>query len=104
MYLVVETVDNPRPAEPLEVWFEPWGMPYTLAPGRSFRVVATSAVRGALEITRGESRVVVYAGSGATLQVWCDGQLVGDLSYKFPELPPGMSTRSFVGTMFGSPE
>jgi hypothetical protein len=51
MVEVVEIISNPL-AEPSEVWFEPWGMPHTLAPGQSFRVVVVSEQRGELEVVR----------------------------------------------------
>jgi hypothetical protein len=102
MFEVIETIANPL-AEPSEVWFEPWGMPHTLAPGQSFRVVAVSEQPGELEVVRDGSRIGVYAWPGCTVRVYCGDQLVEDFSIKFPELPPGMSTRSFIGFIFGGP-
>lgn len=87
----VEIISNPR-AEPLEVWFEPWGMPHTLAPGRSFRVVAVSDQPGRLEVVQDEPGVTVYAWPGATVRVDCDGRPVDDFAIPCPPLPPGIST------------
>jgi hypothetical protein len=102
MFEVVEIIANPLD-EPSEVWFEPWGMPHTLAPGESFRVVAVSEQRGELEVVRDGSRIAVYAWPGSTMRVYRDEHLVEDFSIKFPELPRGMSTKSFAGFMFGGP-
>lgn len=38
---------------------------------------------------------------GSTLQVYNGDNLVDDFNIVFPELPPGMSPRSFVEMMFG---
>jgi len=106
MYEVTEIIDNPW-SEPVEVWFEPWGMPHTLDPGRSFRVVAASdeADRGRLEIDREDGYVAVYGWPGCTIRVYLGNELVDDLNIKFPReaFPPGMTAKSFVGFMFGGP-
>jgi hypothetical protein len=102
VFEVVEEIANPH-AETLEVWFEPWGMPHTLAPGQSFRVVAVSEEQGQLEVERKGSWVAVYGWPGCTMRVYCGEELVDDFSIKFPGLPPDMSTKSFIGFMFGGP-
>ncbi len=102
MFEVIEIIENPL-TEPLEVWFEPWGMPHTLAPGQSFRVVAVSEQQGKLEVVRDGSCIAVYAWPGSTMRVYLGEQLIEDFSIKFPELPPGMSTKSFVGFIIGGP-
>jgi hypothetical protein len=102
MFESIETISNPL-AEPLEVWFEPWGTTHTLAPGPSFRIVAVSEERGELEVVRDGANVAVHAWPGSTMRVYCGDLLVEDFSIKFPDLPPGMSTRSFIGFMFGGP-
>jgi len=38
-----------------------------------------------------------------TVRVYQGELLIGDLNTEFPELPPDMSTRSFVETMFTRP-
>ena len=45
----------------------------------------------------------LYAWPGSTMRVYLGEQLVEDFSIKFPELPPGMSTKSFVGFMLRGP-
>jgi hypothetical protein len=102
VFEVVEEITNPH-EESLEVWFEPWGMPHTLTPGQSFRVVAVSEEQGRLEVEREGSRVAVYGWPGCTMRVYRGEELVDDFSIKFPGLPPGVSTKSFIGFMFGGP-
>lgn len=102
MFEVVEVISNPLD-EPLEVWFEPWGMPHTLTPDLSFRVVAMSDRQGELEIVWDGSQIAVYAWPGSTMRVYCGEQLIDDFSIVCPELPPGTSTKSFTGFMFGEP-
>ena len=88
---------------PLQVWFEPWGMPHTLRPGESFRVVGRSSQPGEMEVVEADGSVAVYGWPGSTLRVYNGDVLVDDFSSVFPELPPGMSPRSFVEFMFGGP-
>ncbi len=99
MFEVIEIIENPL-TEPLEVWFEPWGMPHMLAPGRrrsaSWRSCQSASGAVILEVEQGESRRAVYAWPGSTMCVYCGDQLVDDFSIKFPELPPGTSTKSFI--------
>lgn len=102
MFEVVEEIANTG-AESLEVWFEPWGMQHTLSPGQMFRVVAASEEIGRPEIEREGSRVVVYGWSGCTLRVYCGEELIDDFAIKMPSLPPGISAKSFIGSLFGRP-
>ncbi len=76
-------------------------MPHTLPLGQSFRVIGRSPQAGQLEVTRSDGAVAVYAWAGATLRVYNGEALVDNFSFVFPELPPGMSTQSFISTMFG---
>src|SRR4051812_11847271 len=89
--------------DPLEVWFEPWGMPYTLQPGESFRVVAESEKPGQLETEFAPTGVVVYGWPGCTMKVLLGDVLVEEFSSKVPDVPPGLSVKSFIGLMFGGP-
>ncbi len=100
MFEDVEIIVNSL-AVPVEVYFEPWGMNHALGPGESFRVVAVSEQEGKLEVTRRESLIAVYGWPGSTMRVYRDDVLVDDFSLKFPDLPPGLSTRSFIDLMFG---
>ncbi len=76
-------------------------MPHPLPPGEAFRVVGRSSQPGKIELVAGDSSVAVYGWPGSTLQVYNGDAMVDDFSVVFPELPPGMSPRSFVEVMFG---
>lgn len=95
-------VTNPGP-NPLEVWFEPWGKSHSLAPGESFRVEGRSPQSGQMEVVESDGSLAVYGWPGSTLRVYNDKVLVDEFSIGFPELPPGMSFRTFVEVMFGGP-
>lgn len=97
-----QVVVNPGPG-PLQVWFEPWGMPHALPPGESFRVVGRSPQPGRMEVVEADGSVAVYGWPGSTLRVFNGDALVDDFNIVFPELPPGMSPREFVEFMFGGP-
>jgi hypothetical protein len=103
MFETAELIDNPGDS-PLEVWFEPWGITHSLAPGSSFRVVVASREPGSLDVTREGSLVAVYCWPGCTLRVFRGQDLVEDCSIEVPALPPGMSVRSFIGRLFGGPD
>lgn len=98
----VQVVTNPG-STPLQVWFEPWGMPHLLSPGEEFRVVGISPQPGRMEVVEVDGSVAVYGWNGSTLQVYNGDELVDDFSLVFPELPPGMSSRGFIEFMFGGP-
>ena len=102
MFKVTDHVANTS-AEPVEVWFEPWGTPHSLQPGETFCIVAESEQQGQLEIEQSSSRIVVFGWPRCTIKVFCGDELIDDFSVKFPELPPGRSTKSFIDLMFGGP-
>jgi hypothetical protein len=98
----VQVISNPGPT-PIQVWFEPWGMPHPLPSGETFRVVGRSPQPGPMEVVNADGSVVVYGWPGSTLRVYNGEALVDDFNIVFPELPPGMSPRGFVEFMFGGP-
>jgi hypothetical protein len=100
MFEITEHVTNTS-AVTVEVWFEPWGEPHSLQPGETFRVVAQSEQQGQLEVEHKSSAIAIYGWPGCTMKVFCGEELVNDFSIMFPELPPGMSAKSFIGFMFG---
>lgn len=102
MYEVVETLQAPAD-RPLNVWFEPWCDGLTFPPGAVVELRATAPKEGRLEIESGEEGVAVYGWPGCTLKVLVDGGVVQDFSLPFPDLPPGMDMKRFVGFMFGPP-
>ena len=93
----MQVVTNPGPA-PLQVWFEPWGMPHPLQPGEAFRVVGRSQQPGRMELVASDGSVAVYGWPGSTLRVYNGEVLVDDFSTVFPELPPGMPPAVVVAT------
>jgi hypothetical protein len=103
MFEVIEVVEN-LSTQPLEVWFEPWGMPHDLPPGETFRVIATAEEPGELEITYEDHRATVYGWAGCTMRVYCGDDLVDDFNIKFPPLPnKGISTKTLIHALFGGP-
>lgn len=89
----------------LTVWIEPWGQDLQVPPGQSLDLVARSPSEGRLEVVNGVEEVAVYAWPDATIQAFCQGELIYDMNITFPSaaLPAGMSARSFVEFMFGGP-
>jgi hypothetical protein len=102
VFEVVETLQAP-PDRALNVWFEPWADGLTFSPGTVAELRATAPNEGRLEIEHQENGVAVYGWPGCTLKVLVGGEVARDFSVPFPELPPGMDMKSFVGFMFGPP-
>jgi hypothetical protein len=102
VFEVVETLQAP-PDQSLNLWFEPWADGLTLPPGLVVELRATAPAEGRLEIDWQERGVAVYGWPGCTLKVVIGGEVVRDFSIPFPELPPGMNVKGFVGFMFGPP-
>ena len=88
---------------PVEVWFEPWGMPHSLLPGESFRVIACSNQPGKLEISEEQGSIAVYAWNGCIMTVYQGTRLIEDFTIVLPDLPDEVSTSTFVRSMFGGP-
>ena len=72
-------------------------------PGESFRVVAVSDEDGQLEVDHDDTGVAVYGWPGCTIRVYSEDDLIDDFSTKFPAFRAGMSTKSFIGFLFGGP-
>jgi len=103
MFERTESVANTG-SEVLEVHLEPWGCIHLLQPRQVLRVVARGADDGDFEVVRTPDTVTVFAWPGTTAKAFEGGVLVQDLSTPVPEVPHGMSMRSFVATMFGAGE
>jgi hypothetical protein len=88
-------------AEPIEVYFEPWGTMRPLAPGAAFEVSTTSEVDGALQVVSEAGRIAVCAWPGCTMSVYQAGVLVENFSVRVPILSRGMPSRDFISTMLG---
>ncbi len=58
MFELTERIDNTG-GQSVEVCFEPWGMPDTLAAGESFELVAASSEAGQLEVVKEADRITV---------------------------------------------
>lgn len=99
-FSATEIIENTS-GDPIEAWFEPWGMSHTLPAGGSFRVEAVSERPGQLEVERQGGRVAVYAWPGCTMRVYSGDLLIDDFTGKVPDTPPGMSTRGFLRLMLG---
>jgi hypothetical protein len=90
-------VDN-QDDEAMTVFIEPWGDVLTLEPLSSFLIVAESPLEGELEVVKEEhSGCTVYAWPGSTCRVFLGKQVVREFLYAVPGLPPGWSTRDFIG-------
>jgi len=100
MHTVVHEVRSP-PDRPLALWIEPWGDEIVLPTGAVGELRATSPEAGDLEIVPEERGVVIYAWSGATLQVFASGSMLQDYTYPVPYVPAGMSVRAFLGVVLG---
>lgn len=94
------TISNSS-TNPLDVLFEPMCTDHSLAPGEQLTVVGRSPHEGQLEVIETSDGVAVYSWPGSTLQVFNGDKLVYDFNFPVPDLPPDMSTRSFVEFMFG---
>ena len=102
MFEVAEVVANSS-AEPLELWCEPWAESISVAPGKRLTIVGKSPREGRFEVERTGSGVVVYAWPGSTAIVYDEGTVVRTFPTPVPDIPAGMSMKSFVAGLFGGP-
>jgi hypothetical protein len=89
-------------AKKLDVWFEPWGHPFSLLPGGHIRVVAKSSKFGSLEVVEEEDLIAVYGWSLCSLSVYDGNELLFDL-FELPDLGDGPGPRQVVEMLFGGP-
>ena len=78
-------------------------MMHSLPPGQVFRVVGCSPHEGHLEFIQSKNGIAIFGWPGSTLKVFNGESLIDDFCTVFPELPPGMTARSFVDFLFGGP-
>ena len=86
----------------LRVCFEPWADILQLPVGHSrLGNSASSPQPGKLEVTKEDDFVWVYTWPGATAKVYDRSAILIAFDIAVPELPPGMSMKSFVDFMGG---
>jgi len=83
---------------------EPWASEFSIPPGATFVVRATSEVQGALEVEREPARVTCWAWPHSTVEVWSGDRLIDSLDRPVPAVPEGTSVRRFLRGMFGHGE
>ena len=101
MFERIEAIHNTG-GNALEVQVEPWAVSHVLAAGSQIRIVARGLRDGLLEVRWLGNVVTVYAWPGATVQVFDQDKLVLDCSTPVPDLPVGISVRTFVTNLFGT--
>jgi hypothetical protein len=80
---------------PVGVCFEPWATILDLFPAQSINVIARSNSEGQLDVVDEDDRITIYAWPGCTLKVFSGDELLLECHNPVPELPKGMSVRSF---------
>lgn len=98
----VDTATVPNTgAEPLVLVVEPWGREYQVPPGVTYFVHAEATVAGKLESERGLGRFTCWAWPGSVVEVRHGKQVIDSLDTAVPEVPRGMSVRSFIRGLLG---
>jgi hypothetical protein len=92
------------PMRPIELWLEPMGMMFRVAPGRELEVVCQGSTLGELEVERHpDGHLALYAWPGARFCVREGGQEVyaePEIATEFPTRPGG-TVREMIELMFG---
>jgi hypothetical protein len=84
----------------VDLAYEPDGMPIEVPPGKSVRIVCRGDLEGSLEIHHSESGPVVFGWTTSRAEIFVDEALVYASAQPMPPLPPGMSTKQFLGRVF----
>jgi hypothetical protein len=75
--------------KPLTFHLEPWGEQIEMPPAAKFVVAAEAQSPGSFEIEFGAGEIIVWAWSGSTAKVFCEGNEVGDFAGLIrPVVPP----------------
>ena len=85
---------------PLPIWIEPWAEEVQIPPRETFTFVARGDQPGELEFEETNSGIVLYGWPSSTLSVFHENKLVWQIDLAVPDIPAGMSMRSFVDAMF----
>jgi hypothetical protein len=80
---------------------EPWGDSIPFPPRKKFRVLMEATSDGNMEVTYGDSYVVIWGWPSAVIVVFADDEVVWETNIPVPPLPPGLTTSSFLGLIFG---
>ena len=84
---------------------EPWGEEVRVAPGVQVEVVVQGPPDGSLEVEPSERGATIFAWPGSTVRLVIDGVPEPEQDRgRVPDLPPGMSTRGFLGLVLSGPE
>ncbi len=86
--------------EPIDILFEPYGMPFRVPPGATFEVVARGEIEGEIEVERRAEGLILFGWPTSTAKVIIDGVLILDYDMPVPGVPEGASVRSFLGLLF----
>jgi hypothetical protein len=78
------------------VVIEPWGHPIEVMPGQTLTVMASGEAEGQLELQIEGSTTYVWAWPSATVRVVDVGAEILTLNTPVPDIPAGMTVRSFV--------
>jgi hypothetical protein len=81
--------------------YEPDGRPFDIESGASVRVVCSGIESGELEVVRDDDGFVAFGWPSARAQIWVDDVMIYASPIPMPGIPPGLSTRTFMGRLFG---
>lgn len=86
------------------LFLEPWGEEFQMQSGKVFEFIAKAEQKGSFEIAIVEEDIIIYAWSGSTVKVFCDGEELGAGNFErstVPNIPKGQSISTFLGLIFG---
>jgi len=86
---------------PIELVYEPDGMPIVVPRGACLRVVGSGSEDGDLEVEQGDDRIVVFGWPSSKAEIFLEGVLHYASPSAMPALAPGMSTRQLIRGLFG---
>ena len=100
MHEVVHRVRNEGSTNRVVV-IEPWGMPLSLEPGHTFKLIARAQAIGDFEIVEESDGVVVYGWPGSTVDVFDGDVLLHQFATPVPPVLQGQSVKRFLDVMLG---
>jgi hypothetical protein len=86
---------------PIEVILEPWANAARMDPGVTFTIRAEALADGDLELTFDDDQIIIWGWVGSTMTVSAGEDVVTGGYPPVPDVPPGMSVRSFIHRIFG---
>lgn len=85
----------------ISIWIEPWALSWGIPAGATCKLSADSEIDGEFELIEKNEELEIFGWCGSNLKIYINDSLEFNTEeLRIPGLPPGLSTKEFVGMLF----